>query len=104
VSAETVSPETVSPETVSAGTGPPGPDGAAGPAQNAPSRGVVHPDGRAAIDIDGGVRWERLTRAAPGAATALTAFHPGPAVAGQQIGINPPNPGARLGPRRSLAG
>jgi transcriptional regulator with XRE-family HTH domain len=34
-----------------------------GPAQDAPSRGVVHPDGRAVIDIEGGVRWERLTRA-----------------------------------------
>jgi transcriptional regulator with XRE-family HTH domain len=41
-------------------TAPPRP---AGPAQNAPSRGVVHPDGRAVIDIEGGVRWERLTRA-----------------------------------------
>jgi DNA-binding XRE family transcriptional regulator/quercetin dioxygenase-like cupin family protein len=44
-------------------TAPPGPDGAAGPAQNASSRGVVHPDARAVIDIEGGVRWERLTRA-----------------------------------------
>ena len=26
-------------------------------------RGVVHPGGRAVIDIEGGVRWERLTRA-----------------------------------------
>ncbi len=34
-----------------------------GPAQDAPRRGVVHPDGRAVIDIEGGVRWERLTRA-----------------------------------------
>jgi len=32
-------------------------------AQNAPRRGVVHPDSRAVIDIEGGVRWERLTRA-----------------------------------------
>lgn len=38
-------------------TGPPG------PAQNATRRGVVHPDSRAVIDIEGGVRWERLTRA-----------------------------------------
>src|SRR5215467_3577986 len=37
--------------------------GPAGPARNASSRGVVHPDGRAVIDIEGGVRWERLTRA-----------------------------------------
>ena len=33
------------------------------PAQNATRRGVVHPDSRAVIDIEGGVRWERLTRA-----------------------------------------
>jgi transcriptional regulator with XRE-family HTH domain len=44
-------------------TAPPGPAGAAAPAQNAPGRGVVHPGGRAVIDIEGGVRWERLTRA-----------------------------------------
>jgi transcriptional regulator with XRE-family HTH domain/quercetin dioxygenase-like cupin family protein len=41
-----------------AGTGP-----APAPARAAASRGVVHPSGRAGIDIEGGVRWERLTRA-----------------------------------------
>ena len=35
--------------------------------------------------------------------SALTAYHPGRAAAGLQIGINPANPGARRGPRRSLA-
>jgi transcriptional regulator with XRE-family HTH domain len=34
-----------------------------GPAEmDAESRGVVHPGGRAVIDIEGDVRWERLTR------------------------------------------
>ncbi len=43
------------------GTAPHRPPG--GPARDAAGRGVVHPAGRAVIDIEGGVRWERLTRA-----------------------------------------
>jgi transcriptional regulator with XRE-family HTH domain/quercetin dioxygenase-like cupin family protein len=46
-----------------AGAGATPETGPARPAQNAPGRGVMHPDSRAVIDIEGGVRWERLTRA-----------------------------------------
>ena len=60
---ETEAPEATPPETEPPETTPPGPDGVARPAQNASSRGVMHPDARAVIDIEGGVRWERLTRA-----------------------------------------
>src|SRR5262252_8628390 len=42
--------------------GPPGPAGTDGPGGDGRGRYAVRRGGRAVIDIEGGVRWERLTR------------------------------------------